>query len=97
MAKAKIAGTRREPSMAIQDIHSRAYKRFARTKQDYAGKMTKSQWGAKLESANDERKTALRFPRFRRTFGEPLPRQGEIGIERESLFESSNGTLMLTE
>jgi hypothetical protein len=59
--------------------------------------MAKSQCGAKLESANGERTAALRSPRFRRAFGEALPRQGQVRIERERLFEGSNGTFMLTE
>jgi hypothetical protein len=73
-----------------------AHIKVRRTKQDGAGKMTESEWRAKLESANDERRTSLRSARFRRTFGEPPPRQGKIRIERERLFESSNGALMLT-
>ena len=42
-------------------------------------------------------RTLLWVPQFTHTFGKPLSRRGEVGIESERLSESSNGALVLIE
>src|SRR5439155_22084552 len=48
-----------QPSITSQDVHPRAYKRCAPTKQEDAGKMTQPECRTTLKSVNDE--TKLRY------------------------------------
>src|SRR6266550_1445683 len=97
MTKARIARTRRDHRSQVRRFIAAHIKGPREQSKTASGKWRSPNGRAKLESANDRRRAALRTPRFRGTFGEPLACQSQIRIERERLFEGSNGTLMLTE